>query len=184
MPRKSKATKRIRGSAKASHHTDRPELFQQFETALKAGERLGQVCKRLQIPARTGGKWSRRIRIEIGAALRAMGLDEVSQAKKLLQLQNAKLPKWNPAEEEFQHFADAATQLAATREISRLLDHYPAPKMDQPPVPPVSLVLNVANLILPGEEPDYHNQVRTLEQNPAAEAGPQDRTAADDGATE
>lgn len=178
--------RRRKGSVRARHHTDHPERFAPFETAYKAGERISDICRRLHLPRRTGENWARNIRVEIGAALRAMGLDELSQARKLLKLQAARMPKWNPAKEKFDIFDDGATQLAATREISRLLDHYPAPKEDQPAIPPVQLIFRVDNLILPGEQPDYHNEQRLLDVKPATTVGQQDRTAADpgDGATE
>jgi hypothetical protein len=174
-----KPVHRKRGSARAIDHTDKPELFVQFETGYKAGIRITDLCKRLHIKPKTAETWARNIRVEIGAALRAIGINEISQAQKLLKLQRARMPKWNPAEERFQSFEDGATQLAATREISRLLDHYPAPKEDQPAVSPVTLIFSTANLILPGEEPDYHNTKRLLDVTQAPKVGPQDRTAAE-----
>lgn len=71
---------------------------------------------------------ARSIRIEIGDALRARGLDEVSQARKLEKLQNAKCVKWNANAEDWDTFEDGDIQMRATQEINRLLDAYPAPK--------------------------------------------------------
>lgn len=151
-----------RRSVRAIDHTKRPELFAQFEAAYKTGERITHVCRRLQIPTRTGERWAQFVRVEIGAALRAIGIDEISQAKKLLQLQRARMPKWNPETKRFVLFEDGGIQLAATRELNHLLNCYPPPKEEQPAIPPVTLIFNTANLILPGEEPDYHNSARKL----------------------
>jgi Terminase small subunit len=71
---------------------------------------------------------ARAVRITIAEALRARGLDEVSQAQKLARLQNARAVKWNPKKEKFVGFEDADVQMRATQEINRLLDAYPAPK--------------------------------------------------------
>lgn len=138
--------------ARAIERTKNPALFAQFEAGYKAGERLCDLCKRLQIKPNLAYTWASYIKVEIGAALRAMGITEISQARVLLQLQRT---------------SRGRMKLDATKEISRLLDHYPAPKDQAPTAPAVTLIFNTANLILPGEQPDYHNDLRQIEQAPA-----------------
>ncbi|MGB8788728.1 MAG: hypothetical protein WA755_10295 [Candidatus Acidiferrales bacterium] len=83
---------------------------------------------------------AQKVRVEVAEALRAQGRDEISQARKLKELQTAQTPKWNRRHETFQLFADNAIQLEATKEISRLLDIYPAKKSDGRDTRPVQLI--------------------------------------------
>ena len=68
------------------------------------------------------------IRLEMAAALRATGLDEHSQAKKLAQLREARTVRWNAKKNKWDTFDDGDVQMRATQEVNRLLDAYPAPK--------------------------------------------------------
>lgn len=80
-------------------------------------------------------EFARAVRIPIADALRARGIDEVSQAQKLAQLQAARCVKFNPELGEFEDFDDGDVQMRATQEINRLLDAYPAPKQPDVSVP-------------------------------------------------
>lgn len=93
-------------------------------------------------------RMAREIRVGIAEALRARGLDEVSQAKKLGELQQARAVKWNSKKEKFVAFHDADVQLRATQEINRLLDAYPAPKEDTGDNRPIQIIFpaNFSNL--------------------------------------
>lgn len=75
--------------------------------------------------------FARKVNASVQAALRAQGHDEHSQAAKLIKLTEAKLSRWNSAAEAWDEFEDNHTQLAATQEINKIFDEYPAPK-DQP----------------------------------------------------
>jgi hypothetical protein len=67
-------------------------------------------------------------------ALCAIGLDTVTQAKKLSELLEAKKPLWNRKKERWDSFSDNAVQLEAVKEVNRLLNAYPAPKPDVEPI--------------------------------------------------
>lgn len=70
----------------------------------------------------------RNLRIVLPDALRALGLDEASQAAKLGKLREAKTVRWNAKKHRWDVFEDGDVQLRATQEINRILDVYPAPK--------------------------------------------------------
>lgn len=72
--------------------------------------------------------FKRSARVKLADALRAIGLDEVAQAKKLQKLQESLMPKWNAADEDWDHFENGSVQLEATKEINRILDAYPQEK--------------------------------------------------------
>lgn len=55
------------------------------------------------------------------SALREQGIDEAAIAKKLKDLLSAKTPRWNPGKHAFEVFDDHDTQLAAAKEIVKIL---------------------------------------------------------------
>jgi hypothetical protein len=59
------------------------------------------------------------------SALREEGIDEVFVAKKLKALLRAQGCRWNPKKGSWENFEDYGTQLAALREIAKILDIYP-----------------------------------------------------------
>jgi hypothetical protein len=58
------------------------------------------------------------------SALREEGIDEVFVARKLRDLSRAQGPRWNPKKEAWEKFEDYGTQLAAVREIAKILGIY------------------------------------------------------------
>lgn len=99
---------------------------------------------------------ARDINVAAADALRALGCDAFSQARKLLRLQQAKTVKWNPQKFPgtrgtkkrkgkaprggWDAFDDGDLQLDATKEINRLLDAYPAPKEPGDTSRPVQII--------------------------------------------
>lgn len=71
---------------------------------------------------------ARKVRVQVADARRALGCDGFSQAKKLIELREAKTVRWNTRSERWNKSEDASTQLEATKEIKRIFDVYPAPK--------------------------------------------------------
>lgn len=71
---------------------------------------------------------ARRARIKTSQALEALGCDGFRVASKLVALMDAKTVKWNPGEEDWDVFEDNHIQLAATQEVNKVQDAYPAPK--------------------------------------------------------
>ena len=69
------------------------------------------------------------------SALRAAGMDEVSFAKKLMELTQAQKPRWNPKKGSWEKFDDYDTQLAAMREIAKILGIYAKVASDDAPAP-------------------------------------------------
>ena len=59
------------------------------------------------------------------SALRAEGIDEVFVARKLKDLLGAQTQRWNPKKGSWQKFEDYGIQLAALREIAKILGIYP-----------------------------------------------------------
>jgi hypothetical protein len=59
------------------------------------------------------------------SALRAEGIDEVFAARKLKDLLGAQTQRWNPKKGSWQKFQDYGIQLAALREIAKILGIYP-----------------------------------------------------------
>jgi hypothetical protein len=68
----------------------------------------------------------KRATLTLAQRLRARGLDEDSQAKKLAELREAQMPKWNAGTEDWDIFDDGHLQMEAVKEINRILDAYPA----------------------------------------------------------
>lgn len=101
-------------------------------------------------------RMARAVRVSLADALRARGIDEVSQAQKLAKLQEARTVKWNPADEAFEEFGDSDVQMRATQEINRLLDAYPAPKEITGDNRPITIVFpaNFSNLVPKAEAGD------------------------------
>jgi hypothetical protein len=59
------------------------------------------------------------------SALRAEGIDEVFVARRLKELLRAQGRRWNPKKGSWEKFEDYVTQLAALREIAKILGIYP-----------------------------------------------------------
>ncbi len=66
--------------------------------------------------------------ITYAAALREEGLDEVFVARKLRDLSRAQGRRWNPKKGTWEKFEDYGTQLAALREIAKILGIYAVEK--------------------------------------------------------
>jgi len=64
------------------------------------------------------------------SALRDEGIDEVFVARKLKDLLGAQTERWNPKKGSYQKFEDYGIQLAALREIAKILDIYPKEDAD------------------------------------------------------
>ena len=58
------------------------------------------------------------------SALREQGIDEVFVARKLKDLSRAQGRRWNPKKGSWEKFEDYGTQLAAVREIAKILGIY------------------------------------------------------------
>jgi hypothetical protein len=89
---------------------------------------------------------ARDLRVRTAEALGALGCDGFSQARKLLQLREAKTVKWNPSKRltlsaggkgkrarkivkgGWDTFEDSDTQLRTTQEINKLQGAYPKPE--------------------------------------------------------
>ena len=65
-----------------------------------------------------------REEITYGCALRKAGIDEVFVARKLKDLAQAQGRRWNPKKGSWEKFEDYGTQLAALREIAKILGLY------------------------------------------------------------
>jgi hypothetical protein len=63
--------------------------------------------------------------ITYASALRDVGIDEVFVARKLKDLLGAQTQRWNPTKGSWQKFEDYGIQLAALREIAKILSIYP-----------------------------------------------------------
>lgn len=121
------------------------ELYLKTGNALQSAKEAGYSES---VARADSWKFARAVRISLADALRARGIDEVSQAEKLAKLQEARTVKWNPSEEEFEEFGDSDVQMRATQEINRLLDAYPAPKEVTGDNRPIQIIFptNFANL--------------------------------------
>ena len=62
------------------------------------------------------------------SALREEGIDEVFVARKLKDLSRAQGRRWNPKKGSWEKFEDYGTQLAALREIAKILGIYAVEK--------------------------------------------------------
>ncbi len=74
------------------------------------------------------------------SALREEGIDPVFVARRLRDLLDAKMPRWNPKNESWEKFEDYPTQLAALKETGKILGIYPAEKSAKDKLP-VKVVL-------------------------------------------
>jgi hypothetical protein len=129
------------------------ELYLQTGNAFQSAKDAGYA----DATAKTDSwRMARAIRLSLADALRARGIDEVSQAKKLAKLQRARTVKWNSANEEWDKFGDSDVQFRATQEINRLLDAYPAPKEITGDNRPIQIIFpaNFSNLISKAEAGD------------------------------
>ena len=63
--------------------------------------------------------------ITSASALRDVGIDEMFVARKLRDLLRAQGQRWSPKKGSWQKCEDYSTQLAALREIAKILDIYP-----------------------------------------------------------
>jgi hypothetical protein len=79
---------------------------------------------------------------KVADVLELLGHGAERQARKLMYLSDATLPKWNPSKERWDIFEDHGTQMEAVKEINRLRDEYPAPKKPAPPESPVTVIFN------------------------------------------
>lgn len=158
--------KRRRAHRDKPHHSNIVR-HARFVEGVKQGETLRALCQRLHINKNTATKWLRGVRMEIAKALDAHGLDEHLIAERTKKLLDGKKPN--------------RVHLDCLQFVAKLRSYFP--REDQPAAPPVTLVFSTANLILPGEEPNYHNQGRQLDQAPTV-ALDNPAVAADDGATE
>ena len=79
-------------------------------------------------------RFTRALRLQMQEALHAIGVDAVTQAKKLIELVDAKKPWWNRKKKRWDFFPDYAIQLEAVKEINRILNAYPAPRPDIDPI--------------------------------------------------
>src|ERR1700674_1923162 len=111
----------------------------------------------------------RALNLRVADCLEMLGGDAASQARKLAALREARMPKWNPGEEQWDIFVDSGTQLGATIEINKLRDEYLAVKERQLPVNPVTVIFNTDLSQYEGE--DY--APRTIELRPGFQNQPQ-----------
>lgn len=72
--------------------------------------------------------FKQRARLSLAERLRERGIDADSQAKKLAELREARMPKWNAGTEDWDIFDDGHLQLEVVKEINRIQDAYPAEK--------------------------------------------------------
>jgi hypothetical protein len=127
----------------------KPDRLAKFRAAYLAnGLNAYQACLAIGLSksrARANAyKYARLVKLEVQEAMKARGLGAERFTEVLAKLLRSK---------------NERIQLEAMREGLRLLGAYPAPKED-PPVEPGVLSVDFAHLILPGEEPDYHNTHR------------------------
>jgi hypothetical protein len=66
----------------------------------------------------------RKKKIEYESALQAEGINPVFLARKLKDLLGAQAPRWNPQKKSWEKFEDYGPQLAALREIAKILGIY------------------------------------------------------------
>ena len=85
-----------------------------------------------------GSQGTRVVKEEITyeSALRKAGIDEVFVARKLKDLAQAQGRQWNPKKGSWEKFEDYGTQLAALREIAKILGLY-AKDSDDSEVPTI-----------------------------------------------
>jgi hypothetical protein len=107
--------------------------------ATKAGRAIGMAPSTAKKKA---WLYVRALNLKVADALAILGRDATSQAQKLAALQEAKTVKWNPFEEDWDVFEDSSIQLAATVEIGKLRDDYPARKEPPPDQGPVVVIFD------------------------------------------
>lgn len=74
------------------------------------------------------GAMANQARSEYIGELWAQGITAKFKARKVRQLLDAKMPKWNPEEKEFELFENADIQLRTLQDVNKIEDEYPAPK--------------------------------------------------------
>lgn len=147
-PRKTTSQPEIRsGGEVVEYHPTRikPEKLEAFREAYIANG--GNAYKAgLAIGMSQGMARARSWRIvkaanfKVADVLELLGHGAERQARKLMNLSDATMPKWNPNKERWDIFEDHGTQMEAVKEINRLRDEYPAPKKPAPPVEPVQVI--------------------------------------------
>ena len=120
---------------------ERLEAFREayIQTRGNASKAARQIGMNPKLAAANAWRLVRAIKLQVAEVLEMYGIGAVSQARKLMQLQEARLVKWNPGEEQWDTFLDSSTQMEATKEINRLRDEYPASKRPTPEMPPVQV---------------------------------------------
>jgi hypothetical protein len=125
----------------------KPERLEAFHEAYIKSKgnaaRAGRAIGMTPAYAKTSAwRLVRALNLRVADCLEMLGVDAASQARKLVALREARMPKWNAGEERWDIFVDSGTQLGATIEINKLRDEYPAVKERQPPVNPVTVIFN------------------------------------------
>lgn len=105
---------------------------QAFNHKVLAGEQAYASAKAVGYAESTAhsmsGAMANAVRSEYIGELRAHGITAKFKAKKVRQLLDAKMPKWNPEEKEFELFENADIQLRTLQDVNKIEDEYPAPK--------------------------------------------------------
>jgi hypothetical protein len=148
IPREYRAKKPPQGQVKDFHPSRiAPERLEAFReayiqtkgNAVRAARTIGMSPQNARVNA---WRLVRALNIRVADALEMLGIDAVSQAKKLQFLREATMPKWNAGTEDWDIFLDSSTQLEATKEINRLRDEYPAKKEPAPAQGPVTVIFS------------------------------------------
>jgi hypothetical protein len=82
-------------------------------------------------------------KITYKSALRGEGIDEVFIARKLKDLLHAEGRQWNPKEGSWDKFEDYGIQLAALREIAKILGIYTTQEVKRDSKNPTVIVMDV-----------------------------------------
>lgn len=122
-----------------------------FKRGILKGQTVTNLCRELNINANTGSRWLRDIRLDVAAAMRARGINEHTIIDKFVELTNATLHRYNPADCDFTEVPDRRVQLDANDKLAKLLDLYPAPKEQS--VQAAIQVIVALNPMQPGVDP-------------------------------
>lgn len=144
MSKRPKATTSKAGAAaRKQARANAPECDQRFARfaklyvegegeELRPGNALQAALKAGYPPAYAKGhSWelAAKVRVKMGQALRAQGINEVRIARKLDALLDAKTPKWNQTHGRWDRFEDSGTQIAALDRAVELLELAPPKKV-------------------------------------------------------
>jgi hypothetical protein len=103
-------------------------------------------------------RYARAVKLEIREGLEARGYGAAKIVELFIKLLNSN---------------NERIRLDALKEVLAILNAYP--RDGEQAVPPVTLIFRTDNLIQPGEEPDYHNTARQIDQaSDAAEVNARD----------